>query len=284
MTETIFSQRAKPAKGRAAKPRASKPAKASKAPKNRPESPSLVDPRLQARRIEVARGAGRRRLRWVVAGVAIGALVVGAFALAQSPVLDVDAVSVQGARHMTKSDVAAASGIVRGTPMIGLDAPAAERRLEALPWIERATVTRSWPGTVHIEVAERRPVAVVGSGSDAVAVARDGRVLGPAGDDELPVVAGNAAEVGGDLSATQRWVLATVAGLPAELRAEVAAASATPSGIRLTLDDEITVRWGDSSQPTAKADALGVLLDQADRPTIDTIDVSVPRAATVTRS
>lgn len=304
MTETIFSQRAKPAKGRSAKgpksaapsapsrAKAPKPAKEPKAgkakpakgAKAKPASPSLVDPRLQARRIEVARGQGRRRLRWVLAAVAVVVLLVGAFALTQSPVLDVDAVPVSGAAHTSTDDARTAAGIALGSPMVALDAPAAERRLEALPWVERATVTRSWPGTVRIALVERTPVAAVGSGDDAVAVDRDGRVLGSVGDEDLPVIAGDAAAPGEDLSDTQRWVVATVAGLPAELRSEVAAASATPSGIRLTLTDDIEVRWGDSSQRTAKADALQVLLEQAGRTTIDTIDVSVPRAATVTRS
>lgn len=288
MTETIFSQRSKPAKGgaKAARtPKAPKPGKAAKAERpGKPESPSLVDPRLQARRIEVARGEGRRRLRWVVAGIVLVVLVGGAFAVTRSPVLDVDTVAVRGASRTPESEVEANAGIALGSPMLDVDAAAAERRLEALPWVERATVTRSWPGTVEIALVERTPVAVVGSGSGAVAVDRDGRVLGPAGDADLPVVAGDAADAGEDLTDTQRWVVGAVAALPAELRTEVAGASATPSGIRFTLTDDIEVRWGDRSQPTAKADALDVLLEQADRATIATIDVSVPRAATVTRS
>jgi len=46
----------------------------------------------------------------------------------------------------------------------------------------------------------------------------------------------------------------------------------------------ITVRWGDTSQPTAKVDALQALLEQADRATIDRIDITVPRASTITRT
>ena len=212
------------------------------------------------------------------------AVVVGAFALTQSPVLDVGSIEVRGASRTEQAEARTASGIALGSPMVSLDAPAVERRLEALPWVEQASVSRSWPGTVRIALVERTPVAVVGEGSAAVEVDEAGRVLGLATGDALPVVAGDPAAVGEDLSATQRWVVATVADLPDELRAEVASASATPAGIRLTLTDEIEVRWGDSSQATAKADAVEVLLEQADRTTIETIDVSVPRAATVTRS
>ena len=171
-----------------------------------------------------------------------------------------------------------------GSPMVGLDAPAVERRLEAVPWVERASVSRAWPGTVRISLVERRPVAVVGSGAAGVQVDGDGRAIAPAGDAELPLVAGDPVAVGERLTATQRWVVANLAAMPSSLREEIATASATPTGIRLTLGDDIEVRWGDSSQPSAKADAVTVLLEQADRPTIAVIDVTVPRAATVTRS
>lgn len=275
-TDTVFRQRAKP-------PKPPKPPKAAKGAK-RVESPSFVDPRLQARRVEVARGQGRRRLRWVVAAVVVVVVVVGAFAVTQSPALDVDQITLSGASRTEEAAARAASGIEVGSPMVALDAPAAERRIEALPWVERATVSRSWPGTVQIAVVQRTPVAVVGSGTAAVTVDRDGQALGPASDADLPVVSGDPVAAGEELAAAQRWVVATLADLPSELRSEVAAASATPTGIRLTLTDDIEVRWGDSSQPTAKADAVQVLLEQADRATIATIDVTVPRAATVTRS
>jgi cell division protein FtsQ len=297
MTETIFSQRSKPAKpGRSPKaakstkapkaaktPKAPKSAKADRVPR-RTESPSLVDPRLQARRIEVARGEGRRRLRWVVVAAVLIGLVVGAFALVQSPVLDVDHIEIEGASQPQRTEIVKASGIVPGASMVGVDGPAVERRLEALPWVRRATVSRSWPGTVQIALVERTPVGVVGTGSDAVQVDRDGRALSEGARTGLPVVGGDPVAVGDQLSATQRWVVAALAELPEDLRAEVTGASATPGGIRLTLADGIEVRWGDSSQPSAKADAVEVLLQQADRTTIATIDVSVPRAATVTRS
>jgi cell division protein FtsQ len=291
----VFRSAAKPSKpgkspkaprSKAKPPEAPKQAKQAKQPKgaSRPESPSFVDPRMQSRRIEVARGNGRRRLRWVIAGAAAALLVVGGYSLTQSPVLDVDRIEVGGTARTTRTEIREASGIAADAPMVSLDDGAVARRIEALPWVERATVTRSWPGTVRIRVTERTPVAIVGSGAAAVVVDDAGRALGPAGDLDLPVVGGDPVEAGDQLAAVPRWVVATIAELPDELRAEVAAASATPSGLRLTLVDDIEVRWGDASQGSAKADALGVLLEQADRATIATIDVSVPRAATVTRS
>ena len=243
-----------------------------------------VEPKLQARRIEVARHQGRRRLRFVVLVLGVVIAVVAVFGATRSPALDVDHVVVRGADQTGAAAVRRASGVPLGRPLVSVDPAHVEARLERLPWVERASVARSWPGTVRITLTERTPIAVVGTGSAAVVVDGDGRAIAAAHHEDLPVVAGAPVAVGRELAAPRRSVVSILEEMPAALRREVAAAHATPSGIALTLTDDITVRWGDSSQPSAKADALAVLLEQADRSTIAGIDVSVPRAATVTRT
>lgn len=39
-----------------------------------------------------------------------------------------------------------------------------KNRLESEPWIGRASISRSWPASIEIKVAERRPIAVWGGG------------------------------------------------------------------------------------------------------------------------
>lgn len=243
-----------------------------------------VEPRLEARRVEVARHQGRKRLRNVLLVLIAIMTMACLVALTRTPLMDVDHIQVRGASKAQAAAVRAGLGITPGTPMVSADPSAARRRLEALPWVERATVQRSWPSTITVSVTERTPVATMGTGSSAVVVDATGRTLGPAAGQDLPVLGGPPVEVGEQIPAMRREVAAVLGGLPEELRAEVAGAHASPDGIVLTLDDAITVRWGDTSQPTAKADALQALLDQADRTTIARIDVTVPRASTVTRT
>ena len=249
----------------------------------RPTGQPRIEPKLQARRIEVARHQGRRRLRTVLVILVLVAVVVGAFVAVQSPLLDVDQVVVTGAPHTGAAAIRRASGIPVGQAMASVDAGTAAARLERLPWVEQATVARSWPGTVRITVVERSPLAIIGEGADAALVDAHGRVLGPAAKEHLPVIGGSPVNAGAEVPSQRRLVLAVLAGMPPKLRKEVAGAHATASGIALTLTDGIRVDWGSISQSTAKNDALTVLLKQADRPTIATIDVSVPRAATITR-
>lgn len=246
-----------------------------------------IEPRLRARRIEVARDRGRRRLRRVAILGGIAGGVVALVGVALSPVLDVDRIEVVGAANSGPPAVAAASGISAGDPLVRIDPGAAAARIEALPWVESASVRRDWPGTVQVVVEERVAVGVAGSGAGATLLAADGTVLGPAGDADLPRVSGGRLPVGAVIDGARLAAVSVLAELPGSLRAEVARARATGTDadpvVTLVLTDGIAVRWGSASQSSAKADALAVLLEQADRPTIDAIDVSVPSAATVTR-
>jgi len=249
--------------------------------RHRSTSP-LIYPRLRDRRIEVARGQGRKRLRRVVGLIGALALVVGAVALTRSPVLDVDRIMVRGTDGAAARAVRAASGVSPGDPLIAINTTSASAQIEALAWVEGASVSRSWPSTVVVTITERVPVAAVGDGRSLLAVDGAGRALGPAaGRAALPVIAGPVVVEGASLSAPRRQVAGIIGGLPPALRREVALAKATDRGVVLELTDGIRIRWGDGSQQSAKADALRVLLEQDDRATFRTIDVSVPRATTV---
>lgn len=244
-----------------------------------------MDPRLRARRISVARTRGRRRLRRVVALVATTALVAATIALSRSSLLDVDAITVTGASRTGRDRALATAGIERGRAMTSVDSGAAEARLEALPWVADATVDRRWPGAVRIRVRERVAVAIAGAGAGAVLVDRAGRILGSAvATDHLPLAGPNPVEgPGGRLPEVRLAVVRMLADLPAVLRSDVARGTVGPRGLGLVLKDGIVIHLGDRTRLQAKADAIIVLLAEADRPTLATIDVAVANAAAVTR-
>lgn len=244
-----------------------------------------IDPRVQARRVEVARHQGRRRRRRLVAALAVVVIVAGAFAVTQSALLAVDRVVVAGADRSGAPAVQSAAGIVPGRPLVSVDEPAAEARVEALPWVAGAEVTSHWPRTVRIRVTERRPVAVAGEGPTAVLVDRTGQVLGPAAGAELPVVVtASRPEPGRRLTPQARGAVAVVAALPRALAGQVATVERHTSSLLVTLDDGIEVELGDATRIRAKSEAALALLEQAGRATIATIDVSVPGTAALTRS
>nr|NIR41854.1 FtsQ-type POTRA domain-containing protein [Actinomycetota bacterium]NIS36949.1 FtsQ-type POTRA domain-containing protein [Actinomycetota bacterium]NIT98463.1 FtsQ-type POTRA domain-containing protein [Actinomycetota bacterium]NIU22072.1 FtsQ-type POTRA domain-containing protein [Actinomycetota bacterium]NIU70566.1 FtsQ-type POTRA domain-containing protein [Actinomycetota bacterium] len=118
-----------------------------------------IDPRIRARRIAVRRAEGRRRLRFLLAALAVVGIAVGAWALSRSPLLDLDHVRIEGVGAGRVAAVDAAAGLGRGTPLVDVDLGAVETAVEALPWVRVAEASRDWPGTVRIDVGERVPVA-----------------------------------------------------------------------------------------------------------------------------
>jgi len=120
-----------------------------------------IDPRIRERRIEVIREAGRRRLR-ITLIVASAIIVVGLVYLTiRSPLLDLDHVRVSGAQRESASDVQTAARLHLGDPLLFVDTGAVARRVEQLPWVERAVVHRDFPGTLTISITDYVPTAYV---------------------------------------------------------------------------------------------------------------------------
>lgn len=249
-------------------------------------SSGRIDPRIQLRRDQVRADDVRRRRRRLAAFVLVTALIGVGVGLTRSPLLDVDHVRTVGATRTGPDAVLAAARIDIGSPMVSIDLGAAEARIERLPWVADASVTRDWPGTVRIAVIERVRVATT-DGPSPLLVDREGRILGSAVDaDGLPSIGPRpAGAVPGDLVPDAlRSRVGVVEAMPAALASEVASVTSGPDGIELVLDDGIVVVVGDESRLRTKFEVVATRLAQPDRTTIATIDVTVPDAAALTRT
>jgi cell division protein FtsQ len=155
-----------------------------------------VDPRIQARRDEVDHARLRRRRRWWFGLLGGLTLLLALWWALRGPLLSVRRVQAAPTAHLSAADLRAAAGIASGDRLLGLDTGAAARRLEALPWVDRAHVTTSWRGTVHISVTERHPVFLVANraGQPWILADATGRALGlsTAAPPGLLIVAGPA--------------------------------------------------------------------------------------------
>lgn len=260
-----------------------------------------IDPRLRARRQELRRREGRRRLRRLVAVLSVGGGVLGIWAVSLSPLLDVDRLVVRGATRSGATAVEVATGIARGEAMASLDLEAAGRAVERVPWVAAATVERQWPGTVLVKVSERTPVALVGAqeGRWVVVDARGRQLTVVEGDDiaslddmaGLPRIEGLApiASAGEELGAGAAGALQlsqrlAAAGLSPAPRVEVRPDGALDALIELAGGGDVRVRFGRSERLADKVVALATLLAELDdRPGSVVLDVRVPEAPVLTR-
>lgn len=254
----------------------------------RPRQP-LEHPRLQRRRVEITREAGRRRLRVLLGALALAVLVAGVWGVARSPLLDVDRVNLAGAEHSGRPAVLAASGISPGRAMGGIDEATAAARIERLPWVAAAVVRREWPGTVHIAVVERRPVAVTRTFREQWGlVDAAGRVLAesPERPVGLPWVAGGApagppaSRVHPDLLK----LLPVAQALPPGLAPRLGAIVALGPEVALFLAPYGLVRLGPAEGAADKLAVADAILARTDPATVAAIDARFPSTAVLTRA
>lgn len=249
-------------------------------------STSTIDPRIRARRIEVRRGAGRRRLQRLVDLGMVVAVAAGFVGALWTPLLDVDEVRVIGSARTDALAIVARAGVQRGDPLVGVDLGAVGERIAAMPWVAEVKVSRGIDGIVELHVTERTPVAMVGTGTDAVLVDGEGRVLGAASD----APGGPFVELtglrpppppGGYVAADAADALALAAHLATAVPGVLATLDA--GDLTGTLIQGGAVRFGDARQLDAKTRSLRTVLEQVDLSCLAVLDLRLPGSPVLTR-
>ena len=265
----------------------------------RTERPS-VDPRLRARRIEVRRREGRRRLRRLLVAVIITVTCAAAWGLTRSPLLDVDHIEVEGANRLGDELVVTTAGVGLGDPLIDIDLDATHRNLAALPWVRSVEVSRSWRGTLRYAIVERSPVAVLASGSgQSMLVDEAGQVLAPATAADLATVVRiegiDPPDIGTSLDSTSLGSVSLAAALTPGLADWVEAIEVDDAGehwmrlypldasATLVGDEPARVRVGDVREVAAQIIAAETVLARVDLECLGVIDVRVASLPVVTR-
>ena len=236
-------------------------------------SPSGSTDRARFRRRRIAAGG-------VVALLVLAALGWGAWWALGRFGPGVREVTVTGVRAIAGNDVRAAAGVPDGAPLAAVDTDGVAARVAGIPGVADVDVSRSWPHTLDITVAERMPVALVDAPDGTRLVDATGlayRTLPaqpqcpplPAGapgcpPPRLPTLALPRVAPGDPVTAA---ALAVVEALPPEIRDQVDAVQLGPGGhtLELALTEGRRVlwgRWAESDGPTTarRAAVLGPLL------------------------
>ena len=197
----------------------------------------------RSKRRSAEQGAVRRRplVRRVLAGLAAGAVLWGALWGLNRPIR---AVTVRGDfRHVTALSVErAVAARAEGAGILSVNIGGVRAAVEALPWVERASVRRVWPDALAVRVHEQVALA---RWNNSGLVNRDGVQFvtdtagAPAG---LPVLSGP--------DGTSEQVTGRYLRMSGQLAPEGFAISALALDARgtwqFTLNDGITVRLGRS--------------------------------------
>jgi cell division protein FtsQ len=258
-----------------------------------PKARSLLDmdPRIRERRVGVLREAGRRRLRLLGCALAVAALASGAWLLLHTGFFSARHVTVRGAAHTSTRAVIAAAGLSGHPPLVDVDAGGVAARVDRLPWVLTADVHVRWPDSVTIDLRERVPVAVVGSGGSFVLVDGTGRVLArapgpPAGLVQLDVSGGGSREPGSPGSTLGRAAapgLAVARSLPPALQGRVSAIEVGRGGsVDLDLGGGVRALLGPDTELQQKFESLASVLAGARVPQPAQIDLTVPDEVEIT--
>lgn len=92
---------------------------------------------------------------------------------------------IEGNHDVSRAEVLSALGMDRpllqttGIQLFRLDLDALRSRVEAIPWVESATLVRAFPAKLEVQLAERVPVGFVNVGGAIKLIDRGGVILEP---------------------------------------------------------------------------------------------------------
>jgi cell division protein FtsQ len=213
--------------------------------------------------------------RLVLLAAFISVTAAGVWWAYHSPYLTVQTVNVVGATSVPADEVRAAAGL-DGDSALGLDISGAEERIEAMPKVRNATVTKLGWDTVRITIEERVPWGSWQIDGVNVPIDIDGYVLdGAPAAEGLPVivelepkqvVAGGDRLDPGAIELADRLLRESTTSLGRPVQALLYRQSAGLTVILGATDADgkaIWVTFGDSRDYDYKVAALYVLMQQA---------------------
>jgi cell division protein FtsQ len=224
----------------------------------------------------------RRRMAWLIAAASVAGLVVIVLLAAYSPLLAVRTIQVEGTSRLDPAAVTTALDDQLGKPLALVDYGAIQRDLAQFPLVESYSIEARPPSTLGVRIVERRPVALVQTGSGFDLVDAAGVTVQQSTDriPGFPVM---------DLTGTQLGspgftaAAAVLASLPDALLSQVdRIAGTTPDSVTFVFSGVgQRVVWGSDDDSALKALILQKLMATQDPGTVVEYDVSSPESPVI---
>lgn len=220
-----------------------------------------------------------RVLRRILVLLALVGLVAGAVWLVFfSSRLAVHSVAVRGTTVLTDDEVRATAAVPLDVPLALSDLDAVAARVETLPAVRSAAVSRDWPDGVTIDVTERQAVAIVDREGTWQGLDEEGVLFRsyPDRPEGLPQVRITATTSVDALAEAAQVVEA----LPAAILRRVQILDvASIDAISFRLARGATVTWGSADESGDKARVLTALIEHG--PAASAYDVTAPGRPTI---
>lgn len=106
-------------------------------------------------------------------------------------------VTVEGREYVEPAAILKALDVQLGQSLLAIDLQESRKRIEAIDWVENATVERRLPDTLYVTLRERRAVAIWQNGNEYTLIDRNGRTVRasrmPPGAEKLLLLGGTGA-------------------------------------------------------------------------------------------
>jgi cell division protein FtsQ len=191
---------------------------------------------------------------------AAGLIGILAWVLLGSRLLVVRSVAVTGTDLVPASQVLAAADVPTGEPLMRVNTGGVAGRVERIPQVRSATVSRAWPDRLVITVVERKPALAIPAGSGYDLVDQTGVILQnvsqrPTGLPRFVPVGALPGNPG------LRAAASVVRSLPSNVTRRVKSVTApTADSVTLYLTGGVTVDWGSTGLTAQKDRVLTILL------------------------
>ena len=126
-------------------------------------------------------------------------------------------VAITGYRFTADGDIFDAIDLEHARTLLSFDSRAAQGRIEALPWVDTASIERILPDRIEVRIKERTPIAVWQRGEGLFLVDGTGRVLAAVRGDRVPPLPRISGEGAAEAAAELLRVLAAFPAVHKEL-------------------------------------------------------------------
>lgn len=240
------------------------------------------DQKRKARHEKLAKVRRKQRMAILRIGAAAAVVLVILVILFQSGLFKVTKIEITGNKILADGQILKAASPPKHTNYFTFPYKETEKKVSTLPWVSNTSVYRKFPGTIVIEVKERKPLAYIDNNGLIYIVDSKGYVITaePFKKYKLPVISGLkikkivvGQKIGNEAFGAASKVLAS---LPKKIRNEIYSVTMPDSDQISFVVKGIEVVYGSAEDSSIKNSVINKFMNSKDSGKLSTIDIRIP--------